>query len=61
MVLEIDTKQPNKEDNSSLFMNSILWEDENKRRSLKSEKSQDFSQKPQRNCTFKNSISEAEL
>jgi hypothetical protein len=33
-------------------MNSILYKDKNEGRNLKSEKSQDYSQKPQRNCTF---------
>ncbi len=38
-------------------MNSILSKCENKGRNQKSDKSQDYAQKPQRNCILKNSIS----
>jgi hypothetical protein len=57
MILEIYAKKTINEENSSLSMNSIWEKDKNKARNLKSEKIQDYSQKPQRNCTFKNSIS----
>ncbi len=45
------------EENSSLFLNSILQKGKNEGRNLRSEKSQSVAQKPQRNCTFMNSIS----
>ncbi len=32
-----------------MFMNSILWKGKNEGRNLKSEKSQDYAQKPQLN------------
>jgi hypothetical protein len=57
MVSEIYTKQSINEENSSLFINSILYKDKNEGRTLKSEKSQEYSQKPQRNGTFMNAIS----
>ncbi len=57
MFTEIYTKQLINKENSSLFMNSILQKNHNEVRNLKSEKSQDYSQKFQRNCTFMNSIS----
>ncbi len=41
----------------SLFNNIILWADKNEGRNLKSEKSQDYSQKAQRNSTSANFIS----
>ncbi len=56
MVSVIFTIPINKE-NSSLFMNSIFWENKNKGRNLKSEKSKHYSHKPQRNYTFMNSVS----
>ncbi len=52
MVSEIYTKQSMNEENSSLFINSILQKDKNEGRTLKSEKSQEYSQKPQRKLRF---------
>ncbi len=40
----------------SFFMNSILWKDKNEGRNLNYEKSQDYSQELQGNCTLMNSI-----
>jgi hypothetical protein len=51
------SKQSINEENSSLFMNSILQKDKSKCRNLRSDKSQGYLQKPQRNCTSMNSIS----
>jgi hypothetical protein len=52
------TKQSFIEENSSLFMNSVLYKDKNEGRNIKTDKSQDYSQEPQRNYyyTFMNSI-----
>ncbi len=38
-------------------MKITFWKAKNEGRNLKSEKSQDYAQKPQRNCTFMNSNS----
>jgi hypothetical protein len=59
MVAEIHAKQSSNEENSSLFMNSICGKAKNEgtSRNLRFEKSQDYAQKPQRNCTPTNSIS----
>jgi hypothetical protein len=48
LVSEIYTQKSINEENSSLFTNGFLWNGKN----LKPEKSQDYPQKPQRNCTF---------
>jgi hypothetical protein len=57
MVSEIHTKQSTNEENSSLLMNSILCKAATNGKNLKSEKSQDYAQKRQRDCTFMNSDS----
>ncbi len=49
------SKQQINEENSSLFMNVILQKDKNEDGNLKSETCEDYSQKPQQNCTFMNS------
>ncbi len=51
MVSEIYTKISMNDENSSLFKNSILGQN------LKSEISQNYAQKPQRNYNFMNPIS----
>jgi hypothetical protein len=51
------TKQSISEGNSSIIINDILLKDKNEGRNLNSEKSQDYAQKPQQNCTFMNSTS----
>jgi hypothetical protein len=47
MVSEINNQQSTNEENSSLFLNSILKKGKNEVIGLKSEKSQDYTQKPQ--------------
>ncbi len=51
------TKQSMNEENSSLCMVSFVRQKEG--RNLEIEKSQDYAQKPQGNCTFMNSVSVA--
>jgi hypothetical protein len=46
-----------KKEKKSLFINSILYKAKTKGGNLNSEKSQDYAQKPQRNCTVMNSTS----
>ncbi len=58
MVLEVHAKQSTNDKNLSLSIYRILLKCKNEGRNLESEKSQDFTQKPQRNFTFMNSISE---
>ena len=57
MVSEIHTKQSTKEENSSLFINSILQKSKNKGRTSSLKYLKIRSRKLQRNCTFMNSIS----
>jgi hypothetical protein len=58
MVSEIRTKQSVNEENSCLFMNSILLKAKTGR-NLKSEKSQVYTKTNQRSCTFMNSASDS--
>jgi hypothetical protein len=51
---EILPKKSINEENSSLFMNSILKNAKTEGRDLKHEKSQDYAQKSQQNCTSMN-------
>ncbi len=54
IISEICTKKSVNEENTSLFMNSSQ-KGKKEDRNLKSEKSQDYAQKPRRNCMFMNS------
>ncbi len=56
MASVIYTKQPTNKENSSLFINIILWENKNRGWNLKSEISRLFPE-TSTNCSFMNSVS----